>query len=198
MRWALTVITPPAEEPVTLAEAKLHLKVDTTDEDARIAALVRAAREWCEQFQARAFVTQQLRLHLPRFPSGRLIWLPRPPLVSVQAVRYVLEDGTQQTFPAASYLAATASEPGAVVLAPDASWPSDSLQPGVPVTVDYTAGYGGPTAVPERVRQAMLLLIGHWFENREATTVGAVSRALEFSVEALLWPERVFYSGPEG
>ena len=204
MDWALTVLVPPAEEPVSLAEAKLHLRVDHPDEDARITALIKAAREWCEAFQARAYCTQTLRLHMERWPrpcgrsNGRLIWLPRPPLQAVQAIRYTLADGTQRTLPTSSYAVQTASQPGAVVLVPGADWPSEPLAPGLPVTVDYVAGYGGPTAVPERVKQAMLLLIGHWHENPSAVITGTISRALEFSTEALLWQERVFYAGPEG
>ena len=200
MRWALTVLAPPAVEPLSIDEAKLHLRVDTTDEDSRIAALIRAAREDAQESQGRSYVTQQLRLHLEGWPAGRAIYLPRPPLQSVQAVRYVREDGTQQTLDPSCYLVVTASEPGAVVLAPGASWPSEALQPGLPVTIDYTAGYGSSSGdVPERIRQALLLHVGfHWGNRGDGIEPVSLPRAVREAIDRLLDPDRVWFSGPEG
>lgn len=198
MRWAVAVTTPPAEEPVTLAEAKKHLRVTDAEQDTWISMAITAAREYAETFQGRAYITQQLRLSLQRWPAGGAIYLPRPPLQSVESVTYILEGGTAQTLDPATYVVEAASEPGAVILKAGLSWPGDTLRPGLPVRVDYTAGYGAAAAVPTRAVQAMLLLIGEWFEHRESVVVGAVTRTLEFAVEALLYQDRFWYSGPGG
>src|SRR5690606_20838877 len=160
MAWALVRVAPPAEEPVMLEEAKLHLRVDTTDEDTLISSLIVSAREHVEAFQLRALVTQTWRLSLDEFPAGRVIRLPRPPLQSVTSITYIDPTGAQQTLDSSVYDVDADSEPGRVVLKADASWPEVADVPGA-VQVEYAAGYGDAAAVPEVVRQAMLLLIGH-------------------------------------
>ncbi len=198
MRWALQHIDHPSEEPVTLQEAKAHLRVDDPEQDQWITEAIAAAREFCETFQGRAYVTQRLALSLERWPCGRSIYLPRPPLQSVEAVTYTLADGTVQTFDSALYVVDTAAEPGAIHLRPSVSWPAEHLGAGLPVRVEFTAGYGTASAVPLRAVQAILLLVGHWYESRETVVVGMISRELEFTVQALLWQERAWYAGPDG
>ena len=89
--------TPPAIEPVTLEELKDHLRVDSVDEDALLTGLLAAAREWCEGFQNRAYITQTLQLWLDEWPAGNAIVLPRPPLQSVASVKYYGTDDTEYT-----------------------------------------------------------------------------------------------------
>lgn len=198
MEWAVRELAPPTEEPITLEEAKIHLREDGTEQDGWITRTITAAREFCETFQGRAYIPRTFRLGLERFPAGRSIYLPRPPLQSVAGITYTLADGTEKTLDPALYLVETTSEPGAIHLRPGASWPGATLAPGLPVQVEFTAGYSSSSAVPRRVVQAQLLLIGHWFENREAEAVGIIPRQLSFAVEALLWQERAFYPGPDG
>ena len=197
MRWAHTVMQPPALEPVSLDEAKAHLRVTSADEDAYIASLITAAREWCEGFQQRAYVTQTRKLVLDRFPGGCAIYLPRPPLQSVTSIVYTDSEGAQYTVDADSYIVDTDAEPGRIVLAYGASWPSVTLRPAAGVEITYVAGYGDASDVPQKVKQAMLLLVGHWYEQREAVLVGSISKEIEFAVHSLLWQDRVFYGSPE-
>lgn len=197
MRWSLLEVAGPEKEPVTLDEVKAHLHLDGDAEDGWLKGAIAAARQYAEGFQGRTYTTRMLRLSLERWPRCGAIYLPRPPLQSVESVTYTLEDGIEQTLDPSLYIVDTTSEPGAIHLHPGASWPSEPLRPGLPVTIEYTAGYGEPEAVPAQVRHSLLLLIGHWFANREAVVVGTVTRELEFTTEALLYPERVFYSGPE-
>lgn len=189
---ALVLVMPPAVEPVTLQEGKAHLRVDTTDDDVLISSLITAAREYCEAFQRRAYITQMWELVLDAWPNGPEIRLPRPPLQSVVAVRYCDFSGTEYTLSPEDYIVDTKSEPGRVVLAYGKTWPAVMLYPASPIAIRFTAGYGDPASVPAKVKQAILLLVGHWYENREAVTVGSVSRAVEFAVEALLWQDRVW------
>lgn len=194
---ALKLITAPTAEPVTLAEAKLHLRVDTTDEDTLITNMIQTAREYCEGFQNRAYLDQEWELVLDEFPAANHIEIPRPPLQSVVSLTYVDNTGASTVWDAANYIADTASEPGRLVLAYGKTWPSVTLQPAGGVKVRFKAGYPNTEVakVSQKVKLAMLLLVGHWYEHREAVAVGTVARDIEFAVEALLWQDRVVTFG---
>lgn len=181
----LVTYTEPAEEPVSLEEAKAHLRVVNTAEDDLIAGLVVAARQQCEDEARRAFVTRTYDLTLDCWPVEPLR-LPRQPLGDVISVTYIDSTGNTNTVDESTY--ETDSE--RMFLAYGKSWPSATLRPYSAVTIRYTAGYGNASDVPARYKQAMLLLIGHWFQNRESVVVGAVGRELPMAVKALLHTDR--------
>lgn len=203
----LIVATPPAEEPVTTAEAKLHLRVDIPDDDALIGSLIVAARLVCETYTKRSLVATTWDLFLDGgFPwSGgyynRLIrqqgpgpmWLPqqqgaiellRPPVQSVQWVKYVDYGGVLQTIDPSLYDVAPGT-PARIQAAFGQVWPLARPQLGA-VQVRYTSGYGAAAAVPEVFKAAMKLLIGNWYENREAVVTGTIAADLPMGVRALL------------
>lgn len=153
----------PAAEPLTLAEAKAHLRVDGTDEDTLITALIVAAREQAEAFLRRALITQTWRLDADRFAA--MMALAYPPIVSVSSVTYTDIDGNSQTV-ATSVYELDAAE-AIVRLKYNQTWPSARDHPDA-VKITYVAGYGAAGSnVPASIRQGMLMLIGHMFENRE-------------------------------
>lgn len=197
MWWSDRISQPPQQEPVSLPEARSHLRVTGDDEDALIQSLIVAAREWCERFQQRAYVTQTRRLTIDRWPRIRTIHLPCPPLQSVERIAYTDADGEQHEMDAAGYMVDTDAEPGRIVLARGSGWPAGELRPASGVAIVYVAGYGAPEAVPQRVKQAILLLVGHWYEHREGVLTGSISKEIEFSVNALLAQDRVWYGSPE-
>ena len=176
----------PAAEPVSVIEAKEHLRVDIGDDDTLIEALITAAREYVEQGSRRALVTQTWRLNLDQFPAGPEIELPRPPLQSVTSVTYRDSDGTTNTLSSSIYEVDTDSTPGRIRLAYGEDWPSDTLAETNPVRITFVAGYGDADDVPRRWKQAILLLVGHWYENREATISGTIPRSIPFAVESLI------------
>ena len=191
---SLKPVTPPAAEPVSLAEAKAHLRVDTSDDDALITSLIVAARQWCEGYQNRAYVTQTWDLVLddwPADPCPDRVRVPLPPLQSVASLKYTDADGVQATMPATDYLVDVASQPGRLVLAYGKVWPTVTLRPAAAIEVRFTAGYGLAVAVPETVKQAIKLLVGHLYEHREATSVDELSE-VSFAVKALLGLERIW------
>lgn len=190
----LKLITAPATEPVTASEAKSHLRVDTTADDTLIGTLITAARQHVENHLRRALITQTWELVMDAFPAGDVIRLPRPPLVSVTSIKYTDEDGNESTFSSAAYVVDTDSTKGRVVLKSGETWPSDTLAAANGVRVRYVAGYGEASAVPRPIRQAILLLIGTLYENRESVLVaqGVTVAQLPFGVEALLMPYRIF------
>jgi uncharacterized phiE125 gp8 family phage protein len=176
------LIAAPLEHPVTLAEARQHLRVTTTAEDALILALIYAAVEHAETFTSRALITQTWELSIDTF-SGSAIELPKPKLQSVTSVKYIDLDGATQTVPAADYQVDALTEPGRIKLVPTASWPSVKEQLNA-VTIRFVAGYGLAAAVPFQIKAAILLLV-QYHEQRDA-----MAKILE-AAERLLWPYRM-------
>lgn len=188
-----SVVTPPSAEPVSLIEAKLHLRVDGDDDNTLIALQISAVREQVELEARRSLMTQTLAVRLAEWPTGDRLWLPQPPLQSVTHIKYTDDDGALQTMAASDYIVYTDPEPGHVVLTASTNWPAADLQPGESIVITYVAGYGAATAVPARYKQAMLLLLGHWYENRESVVVGAITGELPMAVRSLLDVERGNY-----
>jgi uncharacterized phiE125 gp8 family phage protein len=186
----VTVAVQPTEEPVSLDEAKLHLRVDGTEEDDYIAGRIVAGRIVCELAARRAFVSRTLELRLTCWPGARL-HLPTPPLVSVESISYTDDAGNAGTVPSSDYVVYAGVEPGLIVLKPNKAWPSVSLMPGPSLVVRYVAGYGAADQVPVNYKQAVLLTVGHLYENREAVVVGTIATQLPQSIDALLGGDRV-------
>lgn len=184
-----------ATEPLTTTQAKSHLRVDGSDEDALIGNLVTAARQYVEEHTGRALITQTWEYTADAFPTkAGAIWLPRPPLIAVSQVQYVDTAGATQTWDSDEYRVDAVSVPGRVTLADGAVWPTPNDVSNA-VTVTYTAGYGAASDVPEPIKQALLLLIGSWYGSRENEVVGTVVGRFEFAVKALLAPYRVYGLG---
>ena len=189
----LAVATAAATVPLSLTETKLHLRVDGSADDSLITALISAARDYVETTTSRSLINQTFYYYIHDWPSAGYIPLPRPPLSSVTGVTYVDDDGATTTWGTANYYADTINTPGMVVLEDDADWPDDDLRATNAIRVEYVAGYGtAGTQVPQAIRQAMLMAIGHWYENREyAVTTGAVPKTLPLAVDALLATYRI-------
>jgi uncharacterized phiE125 gp8 family phage protein len=165
---AYKVITPVAAEPLTTAEAKLHLRVDVSDDDAIIAALITAAREFAEHYTGRALAPQTLEMGVHCFPSSwrDSIDLDMPPVASVTSVKYLDAAGVEQTVPAADYTLSSYGDARCVTLDYGLYWPITQDVPDA-VRIRYVTGY---TTLPKAARAALLLVIGHLYENREAVS----------------------------
>lgn len=189
--------------PVTLAEAKAHVHVDHGDEDALISSLIVAATEYCEKVTERSFCESTYRLTLDRFPCGLVhdyasasingwdIRLPKANLISLDSIKYDDIDGVEQTLSASVYRVEADETPARVTLAYLGEWPDVRDHSGA-VRIVYKAGYATGTelqqqaAVPQAIKQAIKLLVGHWFENREAYVTGTVATKFDLAVEAIL------------
>lgn len=188
MHTGLLTITPPAAEPVSLTEALAHLRVDAPAPDAAlITALIQAAREHVEAVTGRALVTQTIEARWDAWED--VLTLPRAPVQSVTSVTYLDDAGAAQTLAADAYRVDTACILARVTPAFGAAWPSARSVTGA-IAVRFVAGYGDAAAVPAAIKAAMLLLIGHLYENRMAATERALAVA-PFAVDALLSPYRV-------
>ena len=185
------VIQEPASEPVSLSDAKLHLRVDGSDDDALISALIVAARQSAEHQTSRALITQTLRLTLDAFPSGSDgVELLRPPVQSISAVQYVDASGNTVTLSTTQYGVDTVSQPAWLLPVYGTAWPATRDQANA-VQIDYVAGYGTAAAVPQAIKQWMLLAIGDMYASREATVIGTIAERLSF-FDQLLDPYRVW------
>lgn len=184
---ALKLATAPASEPVSLSEAKLHCRVDVSADDALITALITAAREEIERASRHALITQTWDYYLDEWPDGDELELPVAPLQSVTSVQYTDDAAVTATLSSGAYVVDTASRPGRLKLKSGQSWPTVTLAALNGVVVRFVAGFGSSGSnVDQSLRQAMLLLIGHWYENREAiVSSGAVPKQVPFAVEAL-------------
>jgi len=183
----LTQSTPPTTEPVTLAEAKLHLRVDHADEDTLISSLIAAARAWAETLLARQLVTATWQLTLPEFADA--IMLPRPPFLAISSIAYTDTAGSAQSLSLGEYVTYLADVSTILVPPYGESWPStrgfyDD------VTIKYTAGYGAASAVPDWAKSAILLTLADLYENRETGIVGTI-RTENPAARRLLYPHRV-------
>jgi uncharacterized phiE125 gp8 family phage protein len=176
------VTTAPTEEAVSLEEAKLHLRVDDDSEDPLILSLVTAAREYVEAATSRRLVTTALRIEVPYFCSQ--MWLPGSPLIAVQSVKYLL-DGSLSTLASTNYDVVTNKEPGLVQISDDGTWPTTDISP-IAVQINYTAGYGGASSVPQAAKAAIKLLVGHWYSQREAVNVGNIVAEVPFTTQQLI------------
>jgi len=181
------VVVPPAVEPVSLTEAKAHLHYDAADQDARIAALITAARESCEVETNRAFMTKTNCLVLDFFPGCRgTIYLPSPPLQSVLSIAYTDTAGNPQTLAEAAYQVDALSEPGRLAPARGCVWPETDPDTLGAVLISYQAGWTDAASVPAEIKQAILLLVGHWFEQLTPVITGTTQSELPFTVKMLL------------
>ena len=193
--FGLTLITPPASEPVALTDAKAWLRVDSDDtsQDTVIIYLITSARQRCERVTCLALITQTWQLTLDRFPSTAALWDPsaaagdyarlgpisdpraiklmRPPLQSVTSIQYTDLNSTVQTLPAPGssnpqYQVDTYSFPGRILPAYSTFWPV-ALPVVNAVTVTYVAGYGSASAVPGEITQALFTHLAYCYRNRE-------------------------------
>lgn len=183
--YGLTTVTPATDEPVSLDEAKVHLRVDSIDEDDLIQSLISAARQQVENHTRHALLTRTYDLALPCF--GGCIELPWPPLQSVTGVFYTAVGASEATVAPSVYVVTTSGVRGRITQAYGQYWPVFTAGIPYPVRVRFVAGFGDVDDVPAEIKQAILLIVGALYENREAVTSASVgSRPLTMGVTSLL------------
>ena len=186
------ITTSPAYEPVSLTEAKEHLRITDTVEDDYIESLISVAREWVEKYEHRAYCLQTVTAHYSSF--GAKILLPINPAIDISSITYIDSTGTEQTLDTDLYKLDSYACPAFIYPSYGSSYPS-VRDINNAITVTYTAGYDASPSnaedVPSRVKHAIKLIISHLYENRENTTEKNL-KEIPFAAKNLLC-ERVFY-----
>lgn len=194
----LKVITPPPAEPVSLKELKHQLRMSADDDsmDDTLSPLITAAREWCEDFQNKAYVQQTLELALDEWPDRPVI-LPRPPFQSIVSFSYTDQGGATEEWSSANYAVDDYSFVARLVKKKGSSRPNVKLAEINAIKIRYIAGCDPveiepegedpftdyAANVPKKVKQAIILLAMAWFDTPGSEPPPAV--------ESLLWADRV-------
>lgn len=190
---SILVTTPPSAEPVSLEEAKKHLMVDHPEDDTLITGLITSARQQVEDFCQRSVIDQTLTVTLDRFPlpsdgTGNRLYLPRPTLIEIDSIEYLDSNGDTQTLDPDDLIIDASDLETALRPGYGTSWPSVRHCASA-VEIVYSSGWANAAAVPAAIKTGMMLLIGHWYKNREEVTAGSTNQ-LPVAFEALCRPWR--------
>lgn len=185
----LVMTSPPAAEPVTVADAKAHMRIDTDAEDVLIGSLLLTSRLHIETALSLALITQSWTLTLDRWPRGVEVDMPLAPLRSVDEVRVKDARGDAAEIPDQNYLVDLASRPPRLV------W--NNCAPPLPglaangIEIDLTAGFGDTAdSVPAPLKHAILMLTAHWYEHRDPQEIGTAGARIPDAVGDLINPFR--------
>ncbi len=198
---ALTLITAPTVSPITLQQAKDHLRISHSDDDAKVQLCIDAATAYVDGedgFLGRCLVTQTWELTIDEFPEAE-IKIPLPPLQQIVSVNYDDPDGNGQTVGTADYYVDVASEAAWITPVLGFTWPT-TLEAINAVRVQFIAGYPATTDsppdlagnVPASIKQGLLLMIGSMFESREDSFLSDMEKfPFPFASHSLLRPYRI-------
>lgn len=183
-----TLVTPPATEPLTLEETKLFLRVDSNVEDTLITSLIKAARSKVEADTWRSLITQTWKLSMDKDEVKTFTGLTKSPIQSISYVKYFDINVVQQTLTTGSYQANLLNEPAIIKINPIPTM-AEIMNA---MEIQFISGYGVAASVPEDLKHAMKLLIGHWYEHREAVTVGNM-KDVPMAYDALITPYKLIF-----
>ena len=177
------VVTPASTYPVSLTETKLHLKVDINTDDTLITNLIIAATQVSEEYTNRFFIDTVINQTCSNF--NELKELYKSKVSAVTHVKYYDIDNAQQTLAASNYVVNNEYEPSQINIDVDGTFPNivDRIDA---VECKYTVGYGAASDVPDAIKQAILLTIGNWYENRMSVITGKTTSEMPMSAKWLL------------
>lgn len=198
LNTALVVVTPNTNPAVTLAEAKLALQVQITEDDDMVTGFVSAWAAHAEAITGRQLMTTTYDYLINGF--ARIIEIPRPPLQSVTHIQYEDNDGNTQTVDTAVYRVDTSSTPGRVILEPDQSWPTHRDVP-LAVQIRFVCGYADSGAspavpadnVPAAIKNWIKIQCGNSYDHREQYVTGTMVQKLDY-VDFMLNPYRIRFN----
>lgn len=207
------IVTEPVAEPITIAEAATHCRIDfPTTEAEYLQSLILVARRYVENATNRALIDRTIDWYFDWFPNKSYRWdypytqqpicVPYAPLVSVTSIKYTDTNSVQQTWDSSYYTVDTDSDEGRIYPVYGQYYPTDVQYISNAIVIRYVAGYTITTDspqdspldyadnVPQELKQAMLLVVGHLYENRELSTMDSIN-TLPFGVKELIGSYRV-------
>ena len=200
------LITSATAEPVGLGDMKRHLRLSTSTgmggSDSVITGFISAARRHIEDYTSRKLLTQTWQVNFDKWPSDEYFDMPYPPLLGIFSsnLTYKDTDGTTNRIWSSGsnqWEVDTVSEPGRLHLKYGEDWPTATLYNVNPITIKFICGYGttdagDPTQIPEGMKLAVKLIVGHYYENRENTIVGQTVKEIPEGAKGLLYPYRIW------
>jgi uncharacterized phiE125 gp8 family phage protein len=199
--YNLTLITPPTVEPISAVEAVAYMRIDAPD--SYVSDIIKAAREYCEDFQHRAYITQTWEMALQKFPRAgndrlnnyqqtSVIELPKGCLQSVDSFIFTDYSGAVNILiEGTNFIISTRGVLGRIAPPYAVIWPPNPLFPIDPIVIKFTCGYGNTSdTVPMKIKQAMYMLISYWYDNRPPTSAN-LPVELERAVKSLLGMDRI-------
>ncbi len=187
---SLVMTSGPGLEPITLAEAKAHLRIDSTADDALIQSLIVTSRLHIEAALGLALITQSWSWFLDRWPKALRVALPLRPVQAVTSVRHWRVDATSETLNPALFFLDGHAMPARLAWLGTAP-PAEPERRVNGIEIAFTSGFGATAeSVPSTIRHALLLLVAHWYENREPVEIGSGVNAVPPMVAELLAPHR--------
>ncbi|PLW76808.1 head-tail connector protein [Cohaesibacter celericrescens] len=189
MKFEPIQIVPPSALPLTLIEAKAHCRVDGTDNDDYLTAAIGAAVSYLDGYSGILGKCLMPQTWAQEFDRWKDFPLCLGPVIDLLSISYFDSNGDPQSVDLSTVRIERRVIDTFAALKSVASWPNADFSYG-PITVTWRAGHSDAGAVPDAIKQAMKLLVGHWFESREAVVVGTISSELPLAVDALLTPHR--------
>lgn len=189
----LVRVTAPAETPITLVEAKAHLRVDGSAEDTYISGLIAAAVALCDGQGSlgRSMVTQTWAKWVPQSPG--VVRVGMGPFIALTGVDYYDSDGVEQVAVVSDYEVRLDGDFVNVRPKSNKAWPPAMMRDDA-IKLTFTAGFGAAADVPDGIKHALLMLVAHWYANREAVTNENL-KDVPMAVDALIGNERVGWYG---
>ena len=180
---AYKVVTPATDNPLTLTEAKTHLKVDTTADDTFITNLIKSATSSAQEYTNRFFIATTIQQYGDKWEDISNLF--KSPVASVTNIKYVDTSGSLQTLSTDVYFVDDVNKPARIGLKPNQSFPEiiDRLNA---IYVEYVVGDASAEELDEGIRQALLLTIGNWYQNRQAVVTGTIATELPMNAKFLL------------
>ncbi|PCJ18008.1 MAG: hypothetical protein COB02_11810 [Candidatus Cloacimonadota bacterium] len=161
---ARKVIIASISDPVSINEIKLHLRIDDSTEDSYLVDLIKAATEKIEDFLQRSLITKTVEVYFSGFQN--YMELPLPTLQVVNSIKYYDCDGVLQTLDPSNYVVNDLEDPSYIYKASSGSYPSTKDVHNA-VIINFDCGYGDESKVPLRIKQAIMLVVGYLYQNRE-------------------------------
>lgn len=195
LQHRIELVTAPLTDPLTLPEVKSHLRVEHSDDDEHIARLISTAVDYVDVTGSlgKAMITQTWGEWFAGNPGT--VTLSLGPIQSVSAIKYYDADNVLQTATLSNFLVLGTKTRTSIKPKSGYTWPVTFNRDDA-IKVEYVIGYGdSPTNVPQTVRQALMMIIAHWYENRENELLGTISKTLPHGFEALIDFERGSWYG---
>jgi uncharacterized phiE125 gp8 family phage protein len=187
MDWSLKQTAAPSGSVVSVDEVKAQSRVELDAEDLLIERLIAAATQQIDGPYGIGVCMQTQTWELARDCFPLFFKLPLYPVQSVDSITYIDQAGAEQTLDSSVYRVDTHSNPARITLEWNQTWPTARLISNS-VKVTFTAGYNN---VPADLKHALILLVAHWYENREPVNVGNIVNSFPFAVESILDRYRV-------